>query len=185
MFAGSRLLLPVYTNCVTLVPKPGRKEGHAVREPSLLSGIAVLRRSGSRKWRRPPVAARSGGAGAKEEGGGNRRTFKHFNNKINKPNRKAAAPHGRLPHTKHKVKSRPGPLSFQCRHSSFYSFRSSSVGLETGEWRRCRSLSFTPPASLRSHGSRPRPTRHNNLFRHMALILCQIWIKTYFVKYFI
>ncbi len=67
MFAGSRLLLPVSTICVTLVPKPGRKEGHAVREPSLLSGIAVLRRSGSRKWRRPPVAARSGGAGAKEE----------------------------------------------------------------------------------------------------------------------
>ncbi len=67
MFAGSRLLLPVPINCVTLVPKPGRKEGHAVREPSLLSGIAVLRRSGSRKWRRPPVAARSGGAGAKEE----------------------------------------------------------------------------------------------------------------------
>ncbi len=25
----------------------------------------------------------------------------------------------------------------------------------------------------------------HNLFRHMALILCQIWIKTYFVKYFI
>ncbi len=46
---------------------PGRKEGHAVREPSLLSGIAVLRRSGSRKKRRSPVAARSGGAGAKEE----------------------------------------------------------------------------------------------------------------------
>ncbi len=67
MFAGSRLLLPVHINCVTLVPKPGRKEGHVVREPSLLSGIAVLRRSGSRKWRRPPVAARSGGAGAKEE----------------------------------------------------------------------------------------------------------------------
>ncbi len=34
------------------------------------------------------------------------------------------------------------------------------MGLETGEWRRCRSLSLTPPASLRSHGSRPRPTRH-------------------------
>ncbi len=64
---GSRLLLPVFTNFVTLVPKPGRKEGHAVREPSLLSGIAVLRRSGSRKKRRPPVAARSGGAGAMEE----------------------------------------------------------------------------------------------------------------------
>ncbi len=55
-------------------------------------------------------------------------------------------------------------LVFQCRHSSFYSFRSSSVGLETGEWRRCRSLSFTPPASLRSHGSRPRPTRHRGLY---------------------
>ncbi len=67
MFAGSRLLLPVLINCVTLVPKPGRKEGRAVREPSLLRGIAVLRRAGSRKWRRPPVAARSGGAGAKEE----------------------------------------------------------------------------------------------------------------------
>ncbi len=38
------------------------------------------------------------------------------------------------------------------------------MGLETGEWRRCRSLSFTPPASLRSHDSRPRPTRHTNLF---------------------
>ncbi len=67
MFAGSRLLLPVPIYFITLVPKPGMKEGHAVREPSLLSGIAVLRRSGSRKWRRPPVAARSGGAGAKEE----------------------------------------------------------------------------------------------------------------------
>ncbi len=67
MFAGSRLLLPVSIICVTLVPKPGRKEGHAVREPSLLRGIAVLRRSGSRKKRRSPVAARGGGAGAKEE----------------------------------------------------------------------------------------------------------------------
>ncbi len=37
------------------------------------------------------------------------------------------------------------------------------MGLETGEWRRCRSLSFTPPASLRSHGSRPRPTRHKDI----------------------
>ncbi len=49
MFAGSRLLLPVSTNFIRLAPKPGRKEGHAVREPSLLRGIAVLRRSGSRK----------------------------------------------------------------------------------------------------------------------------------------
>ncbi len=35
------------------------------------------------------------------------------------------------------------------------SFRSSSVGLETGEWRRFCSLSLTPPASLRFHSSRP------------------------------
>ncbi len=67
MFAGSRLLLPVSINFITLVPKPGRKEGHAVREPSLLRGIAVLRRSGSRKKWRPLVAARGGGAGAMEE----------------------------------------------------------------------------------------------------------------------
>ncbi len=94
---------------------------------------------------------------------GNRRTYNTFNNKINKLKWKAAAPHGRLPHTKHKLKVQAwSSLVFQCRHSSFYSFRSSSVGLETGEWRRCRSLSFTPPASLRSHGSRPRPTRHSD-----------------------
>ncbi len=67
MFASSRLLLPVSTNCVTLVPRPRRKEGHTINEPSLLRGIAVLRRSGSRKKRRPPVAARGGGAGAIEE----------------------------------------------------------------------------------------------------------------------
>ncbi len=47
----------------------------------------------------------------REEGGGNRRTFKHFNYKTNQHKIKAAAPHGRLPHTKHKLKSRPGPLS--------------------------------------------------------------------------
>ncbi len=46
--------------------------------------------------------------GKKEAG-----TGEHLNtfNQINKHNRNAAAPHGRLPHTKHKVKSRPGPLS--------------------------------------------------------------------------
>ncbi len=45
-----------------------------------------------------------------EEGGGIRQTFLHFINKINKHKIKAAAPHGRLPHTKYKLKSRPGPL---------------------------------------------------------------------------
>ncbi len=33
-----QLLLPVSIICVTLVPKPGRKEGHAVREPSAAEG---------------------------------------------------------------------------------------------------------------------------------------------------
>ncbi len=47
--------------------------------------------------------------GKKEAGTGEHLT--HFNNKINKHKWKAAAPHGRLPHTKHKLKSRPGPLS--------------------------------------------------------------------------
>ncbi len=42
---------------------------------------------------------------------GTRRTCNNFNNKINKHKWKTAAPHGRLPHTKHKLKSRPGPLS--------------------------------------------------------------------------
>ncbi len=46
--------------------------------------------------------------GKKEAG-----TGEHLNtfNQINKHNRNAAAPHGRLPQTKHKLKSRPGPLS--------------------------------------------------------------------------
>ncbi len=100
--------------------------------------------------------------GKKEAGTGEHSNT--FNNTINKYKSKAAAPHGRLPHTKHKLKSQAwSSLVFHCCHSSFYSFRSSSVGLETGEWRRCRSLSFTPPASLRSHGSRPRPTRHKHV----------------------
>jgi len=56
-----------------------------------------------------------------EEGGGNRRTFKHFNYKTNQHKIKAAAPHGRLPHTKHKLKDQAwSSLVFHCRHSSFY-----------------------------------------------------------------
>ncbi len=47
--------------------------------------------------------------GKKEAGTGEH--LRHFNNKINNYKWKAAAPHGRLPHTKHKLKSRPGPLS--------------------------------------------------------------------------
>ncbi len=50
-------------------------------------GIAVLRRSGTGEH------------------------LKKFNKQINKHKSKAAAPHGRLPHIKHKLKSRPGPLS--------------------------------------------------------------------------
>ncbi len=49
-----------------------------------------------------------------------RRTFNDFNNKINKHNRNAAAPHGRLPHTKHKLKIQVwSSLLFHCCHSSF------------------------------------------------------------------
>ncbi len=45
----------------------------------------------------------------KEAGTG--KHLRHFNNKINKYKWKAEAPHGRLLHTEHKLKSRPGPLS--------------------------------------------------------------------------
>ncbi len=83
MFAGSRLLLPVLTNFITLVPKT-REEG------------------GTRCQR---ALAAEGDRGAEEIG--------------------------------------------------------QQEVAETGEWRRCRSLPFTPPASLHSHGSRPRPTRHS------------------------
>ncbi len=56
--------------------------------------------------------------GKKEAGTGE--NSKHFNNKINKHNRKAAAPHGRLPHTKHKLKIQAwSSLVFHCCHSSF------------------------------------------------------------------
>ncbi len=56
--------------------------------------------------------------GKKEAGTGEHST--HFNNKINKHNRKAAAPHGRLPHTKHKLKFQAwSSLVFHCCHSSF------------------------------------------------------------------
>ncbi len=60
----------------------------------------------------------------KKEAGRRRREpaniLTHFYNKINKHKWKAAAPHGRLPHRKHKLKSRPGAsLVFHCRHSSF------------------------------------------------------------------
>ncbi len=47
----------------------------------------------------------------------------HFNNKINKHKWKAAAPHGRLPHTKHKQKIQAwSSLVFHCCHSSFNPF---------------------------------------------------------------
>ncbi len=99
--------------------------------------------------------------GKKEAGTGEHSNT--FNNQINKQ-QKSGSPSRTTAANKTQTKIQAwSSLVFHCCHSSFYSFRSSSVGLETGEWRRCRSLSFTPPASLRSHGSRPRPTRHNRL----------------------
>ncbi|KAA0710547.1 hypothetical protein E1301_Tti015781 [Triplophysa tibetana] len=50
----------------TLVPKPGRKERHAVGESSPPSGPAVPESSGSADDGCPPVAARSGGSGESE-----------------------------------------------------------------------------------------------------------------------
>ncbi len=91
---------------------------------------------------------------------GNRRTFNNFNNKINNTNEKwqPLTEDCRTQNTNQN--SRPGPLSSSTVVTPHLTLRSSSVGLETGEWCRCCSLPITPPASLRSHGSRPRPTRH-------------------------
>ncbi len=62
---------------------------------------------------------------------------------------------------KHKLKIQAwSSLVFHCRHSSFNPFEAPPWDSRP-EWCRCRSLPITPPASLRSHGSRPRPTRHN------------------------
>ncbi len=56
--------------------------------------------------------------GKKEAGTGEH--LRHFNNKINQHKWKAAAPHGRLPHTKHKLKFQAwSSLVFHCCHSSF------------------------------------------------------------------
>ncbi|XP_056610798.1 uncharacterized protein C3orf38 homolog isoform X2 [Triplophysa dalaica] len=66
MFAGSRLLPSILLRCVTVVPKPGRKERHAVGESSPPSGLAVPESSGSADEGRTPVAARSGGSGETE-----------------------------------------------------------------------------------------------------------------------
>ncbi len=96
------------------------------------------------------------------DSGRRRREPANIQNTFNQINKQKSGSPSRTTAT-HKTQTKTqawSSLVFHCCHSSFYSFRSSSVGLETGEWRRCRSLSFTPPASLRSHGSRPRPTRH-------------------------
>ncbi len=76
-------------------------------------------------WQRVPPSSRVSGTnvtklryGKKEAGTGEH--LRHFNNKINKHKWKAAAPHGRLPHTKHKLKFQAwSSLLFHCRHSSF------------------------------------------------------------------
>ncbi len=50
-------------------------------------------------------------------------------------------------------------LTHQCIHGNAPSYLKELL-TPCDEWCRCRSLPITPPASLRSHGSRPRPTRH-------------------------
>ncbi len=74
---------------------PLSSEGSLTACPSFLPGFGtnVMKLVGTGRRRREPANIQN--------------TF----NQINKHNRKAAAPHGRLPHTKHKLKPRPGPLS--------------------------------------------------------------------------
>ncbi len=97
--------------------------------------------------------------GRKEAGTGEHLT--HFNNKINKHKWKAAAPHGRLPHTKHKLKIQAwSSLVFHCCHSSFNPSEAppwdsrpvSGAGVVHYQL-------LHRPRSV--PGSRPRPTRHN------------------------
>lgn len=61
-------------------------------------------------------------------------------------------------------------LLLRCRHSSFY-LTGAPPWLETVEVRRWSSLALTPPASLSSHGSRPRPACH-------TLLKCVSWINS-------
>ncbi len=57
-------------------------------------------------------------------------------------------------------KSRPwSSLVLYCRRSSFYPSGAPPWDSRPVSGCRCRSSSLTPPASFRSHGSRPRPTR--------------------------
>ncbi len=79
-------------DCALLLPSPGGSPLGRPRRPGFRHQCNKVDRYGK-----------------KEAGTGEHLT--HFNNKINKHKWKAAAPHGRLPHTKHKLKSRPGPLS--------------------------------------------------------------------------
>ncbi len=67
MFAGSRLLLPVYINCVTLVPETREEGGTRCQRALAAEGDRGAEEIGQQEVARPPVAARSGGAGAKEE----------------------------------------------------------------------------------------------------------------------
>ncbi len=87
---------------------------HRSRVPRRSSGRNKRRsdNSGRRERTRPGFRHQCNDVriyGKKEAGTGEH--LNTFNNQINKHDRKAAAPHGRLPQTKHKLKSRPGPLS--------------------------------------------------------------------------
>ncbi len=89
--------------------------------------------------------------------------LRHFNKNKTNTNEKAAAPHGLTAAHKTQTKSRPGLLSSSTvvtPHLTLPKLLRGPPGIETGEWRRCRSLHLLHRTSLRSHGSRPRPTRH-------------------------
>ncbi len=111
----------------------------------------------------------------REGRGGNWRTFKRLNNKINKHKRKAAAPHGGLPYTKHKIKSRPGPLS------SFNVVTPPFILPKLLRGTRDRWVAQVSFIIIYSTGLAPfpwlsaRPTRHNDRDRCSIILLVKEW----------
>ncbi len=73
-------------------------------------------------------------------------------NTVRRSGRRRREPANMLPQTKHKIKVQAwSSLFFHCRRSSFY-----PSGAPPWD-----SRPVNPLASLRSHGSRPRPTHHS------------------------
>ncbi len=107
-----RLSAPPHSSHTPIAPRRpgGYSRDCALLPPSPLSRGEPVRAAAAYLLPRPGFRHQCNKVdwyGKKEAGTGEHLT--HFNNKINK--HKWKAPHRRLPHTKHKLKSRPGPLS--------------------------------------------------------------------------